>query len=252
MTTDAARPASPDDLQASITTYWNLRAPSYDAEPGHNAAEGAEMDAWVADLRDLLPPPPAEVLDIGAGTGFISTLLARLGYRVTGLDPSAGMLAQARVRSEGLQPAPVYVEGDGHAPPFPPESFDVVANRHVLWTLRQPEAAFAAWRRVLRPGGRLLAIDSLWFSDERDDPDKRQTVYSEDWKRLYSEAVRAGLPLMNAESLDPVLTTLRTAGFADVQLHRLARVEAYHREHQPEAGGGILPRYAITASKPGG
>lgn len=249
MTNEASRPGG-TTVQESITEYWNLRGPSYDAEPGHNASEGAEMDAWVLDLCGLLPSPPADILDVGAGTGFVSTLLARLGYRVTGLDPSEGMLAKARVRSAGIPPAPVYVEGDGHEPPFPPESFDIVANRHVLWTLRDPEVAFAGWLRVLRPGGRLLAIDSLWFSDTRNDPDQRQTVYSEDWKRLYSDEVRAGLPLMNAESIEPVLATLRAAGFEDVMLHRLERVEAYHREHQPDTGGGAVPRYAITGTKP--
>jgi hypothetical protein len=55
---------------------------------------------------------------------------------------------------------------------------------------------------------------------------------------------------MNVESMDPALTMLRDAGFADVRLHRLERVEAYHREHQPTTGGGTVPRYAIVANKP--
>jgi ubiquinone/menaquinone biosynthesis C-methylase UbiE len=169
MTADTSSSPSADDLQASITSYWNLRSPSYDVEPGHNASEGLEMDAWVADVGSLLPPPPLEILDVGAGTGFVSTLLARLGYRVTGLDPSQGMLSAARARGAGLASPPAYIEGDGHAPPFPPESFDAVTNRHVLWTLRNPRTAFAAWLRVLRPGGRLLAIDSLWFANSSDD-----------------------------------------------------------------------------------
>ncbi|MGD9892734.1 MAG: class I SAM-dependent methyltransferase [Dehalococcoidia bacterium] len=250
MTTDISPTPAGDGLQASITTYWNLRSDSYDAEPGHNASEGAEMDAWLSDLGGLLPPPPREVLDVGAGTGFVSTLLARLGYRVTGLDPSAGMLAAARARGAGLVSPPTYVEGDGHAPPFPPASFDVITNRHVLWTLRDPRTAFTAWGWVLRPGGRLLAIDSLWFLDRTNDAGTRDTPYSEAWARHYSEATRAGLPLMNAESMDPALTMLRETGFADVHLRRLERVEAYHREHRPATGGGSVPRYAIVATRP--
>lgn len=249
MTAEISPSHQGDDLQSTITSYWNLRSDSYDAEPGHNASEGAEMDAWVADLGGLLPPSPRAVLDVGAGTGFISTLLARLGYQVTGLDPSEGMLAAARARGAGLAAPPTYVEGDGHAPPFPPASFDVVTNRHVLWTLRDPRTAFTAWRRVLRPGGRLLAIDSLWFLDRTNDSDTRDAPWSEAWARHYSDATRAGLPLMNAESMEPALAMLREAGFIDVHLRRLERVEAYHREQQPAAGGGTVPRYAIVATK---
>jgi SAM-dependent methyltransferase len=250
MTADVQPSPAGDSLQSSITTYWNLRSVSYDAEPGHSASEGAELDAWMADLREFLPPAPREVLDIGAGTGFVSTLLARLGYQVTGLDPSEGMLAAAWARGAGLASPPTYVEGDGHAPPFPSASFDVVTNRHVLWTLRDPQTAFAAWRRVLRPGGRLLAIDSLWFLDRTNDSDTRDAPWSEAWARHYSDAVCAGLPLMNAESMDPALAMLREADFVDVHLRRLERVETYHREHQQSTGGGTVPRYAIVATNP--
>lgn len=50
-------------------------------------------------LLDHLPQPPAAVLDVGGGAGNQSFLLARLGYEVTVLDPSAAMLAKAEQRS---------------------------------------------------------------------------------------------------------------------------------------------------------
>jgi protein-L-isoaspartate O-methyltransferase len=50
------------------------------------------MDA----LRPLLPPPPADILDVGTGTGFLALLLAELGHRVSGIDLSEGMLVRVR------------------------------------------------------------------------------------------------------------------------------------------------------------
>jgi ubiquinone/menaquinone biosynthesis C-methylase UbiE len=39
-------------------------------------------------------------------------------------------------------------------------SFDLAMSRHLLWTLAHPEAAIDEWMRVLRPGGRLVIVDS--------------------------------------------------------------------------------------------
>ena len=52
-----------------------------------------------------------------------------------------------------------FEEADAEALPFAPASFDLVVSRHLLWTLPHPEAAIDEWRRVLRPGGRLVVVD---------------------------------------------------------------------------------------------
>jgi protein-L-isoaspartate O-methyltransferase len=56
-------------------------------------------EAWVPAIERLLPPPPADVLDIGTGTGFVAFIASSLGHRVTGLDLSAAMLAEARMEA---------------------------------------------------------------------------------------------------------------------------------------------------------
>jgi ubiquinone/menaquinone biosynthesis C-methylase UbiE len=53
-------------------------------------------------LVEHLPPPPATVLDVGGGAGHQSFPLARMGYRVTLLDPSPAMLDKARHRLSRL------------------------------------------------------------------------------------------------------------------------------------------------------
>ena len=90
--------------RASVVAFWDLRSPTYDDSPGHATHSAAEHRAWLAALGALLPPAPADVLDVGAGTGFLALLLAELGHRVTGVDLASGMLAAARSKAARLPP----------------------------------------------------------------------------------------------------------------------------------------------------
>lgn len=45
-----------------------------------------------------------------------------------------------------------------------PSIWDALVTRHLVWTLTDPEAAFAEWFQVLKPGGKLLVIDSDWIN----------------------------------------------------------------------------------------
>jgi arsenite methyltransferase len=61
-------------------------------------------------------------------------------------------------------PAPQYAEGDALAMPFPDASFDAAASTQVYEYVEDMAAALAEARRVLRPGGRLLVLDTDWDS----------------------------------------------------------------------------------------
>ena len=52
--------------------------------------------------------------------------------------------------------------GDADELPFENNVFDAVINRHVFWTMSDPEKAAAEWARVLKPGGKLVIIDGDW------------------------------------------------------------------------------------------
>ena len=111
---------------------------------------------------------------MGAGTGFLALLLAELGHRVTGVDLAPGMLALARAKAARLPAGavrPVFAPGDAVDPPLPAGSVDAVISRHLLWTLTEPQRAFANWRRLLRPGGRVVAIDGLWHGGRQQAPE---------------------------------------------------------------------------------
>ena len=42
-------------------------------------------------------------------------------------------------------------------------SFDVIVNRNVTWTLENPKDAYKEWMRVLKPGGSLIIFDACWY-----------------------------------------------------------------------------------------
>ena len=92
------------DISRQIRKIWDEDAASYDRSPAHSPQRPHEIAAWRAALCHLLPAPPATVLDIGAGTGFVSLMLADLGFQVTALDFSADMLTVlgAKARQLGL------------------------------------------------------------------------------------------------------------------------------------------------------
>jgi SAM-dependent methyltransferase len=142
-----------------IRDFWDEDADSYDNSPSHHPRRPQELAAWGGTLRRLLPDPPARVLDAGAGTGFLSLLLAGQGYQVTALDVSARMLETLRAKAARLGLTVRTVNSDAASPPA--DDFDAVVERHLIWTLPDPAGALAAWRAVA-PEGRLALIEGTW------------------------------------------------------------------------------------------
>jgi len=113
-------------------------------------------------LRRLLPAPPARLLDVGGGPGTYAAPLARRGYRVQLVDPVRLHVAQARQAASG-DPAAAFtaVIADARELPAPDGSQDAVMLfgplYHLTGAADRRQALREAWR-VLRPGGRLLAV----------------------------------------------------------------------------------------------
>lgn len=101
------------------------------------------------------------VLEIGAGTGFITEILASTGYRVVATDLSAAMLQRAadNLRKAGMLNRVRLLQRDAENLELESECFDGVISRWVLWTLPRPRQALAEMVSRLRPGGRLVLID---------------------------------------------------------------------------------------------
>lgn len=96
-------------------------------------------------------PPGGRVLDVAAGTGSISRLLAACGHRVVALDQSWEMLTHHR----GGQ----AVEGQAEHLPFPDGAFDAVTFGYLLRYVDDPEECLRELARVVRPSGVLGMVE---------------------------------------------------------------------------------------------
>ncbi|MFF1281251.1 class I SAM-dependent methyltransferase [Streptomyces sp. NPDC058299] len=147
-------------VTAAPEVDWDARADAFDDEPDHGLRDPGVRAAWAARLRTWLPGHPAEVLDLGCGTGSLSLLAAEQGHRVTGVDRSPAMAGRARAKLAGRDAE--ILCGDAASPPVGDRRFDVVLVRHVLFTLPDPARVLRHWRGLLRPAGRFVLTEGVW------------------------------------------------------------------------------------------
>jgi arsenite methyltransferase len=126
-----------------------------------------DVVAQRAEVLALLAPRPGErVLDVGSGPGY---LVASIGDAVGatgavhGLDPSEAMNGLARDRTAD-RPQVSVDTGDAVALPYPDAAFDAAVSTQVYEYVADIAGALAELRRVLRPGGRALVLDTDWDS----------------------------------------------------------------------------------------
>lgn len=146
--------------------YWNSEALSFDNQPDHGLHDPTVLAVWTRLLRTSLKPNKAAILDIGCGTGSLSVVLANLGHEVTGIDLSPEMIMLAESKAITFHHAIQFCVMDAAYPQFPPQHFDAIVCRHLLWTLPQIDKVLRRWIRLLGPGGRLLLIEGFWYTGE--------------------------------------------------------------------------------------
>jgi ubiquinone/menaquinone biosynthesis C-methylase UbiE len=124
--------ATIDSMSDSVHLYWEAQAATFDDEPDHGLLHPKIRDGWRRLLLEHLLPAPADVIDLGCGTGTLSVLLAESGYRVRGLDFAAAMISAATMKAAMASVQVTFQRGDAARPPYQPASCDVVLCRH-LW-----------------------------------------------------------------------------------------------------------------------
>ena len=101
--------------------------------------------------------PGMQVVDVGMGTGLVASEILRITAepeRLVGVDPSPGMMAQAR-----LPVAVRCLEGWAEKLPLPDASADFLVMGYALRHIADLAAAFAEFHRVLKPGGTVLVLE---------------------------------------------------------------------------------------------
>jgi demethylmenaquinone methyltransferase/2-methoxy-6-polyprenyl-1,4-benzoquinol methylase len=163
------------------------------------------------------------VLDCACGTGDLTRLFARSPAAfVVGADFTPQMLDIARTKTR--EPDVEYHEADAMALPFEDASFDVVSIAFGIRNVAEPARALAEFRRVLRPGGRLVILE---FSQPRNPlirwgnrlycntiMPRTATLLSGDTSGAYYYLPRSVETFMEREDMARAMTD---AGFTDIR-----------------------------------
>jgi ubiquinone/menaquinone biosynthesis C-methylase UbiE len=170
-----------------------------------------------------------DALEVATGTGaqLVELALRNPTGRTVGVELAGGMLAQTRKRlaASGIEARVEVLEASALELPLEDESFDLVVNGYMLDLMPRADIprALAEFKRVLRPGGRVV-LSNMTKGERR-----RHRV----WDALYARGINLTANCRGVLAA-PVLEEL---GFADVR-----------REYMAQAG---FPTEVVTARRPG-
>ncbi len=251
-----------EDLVEEIRDYWSRRSESFDLAFGHRVAPGAEAEAWAEPMRAHLGAAPLRLLELACGTGEITRLVHDLGHEVTALDFSEAMLAKARAKHAG-KPRLRFLLADAARTLEPEAAYDAILCRHLVWTLTEPEAAFAEWLRILRPGGRLLIYDGDWAKP------KPSGIWASRllalWEKFSPDphydgamgerhaAIMRRLPFGEGLTYARLAPLLEAAGFTELREHShepIARAQRRTQGLRNNLRTRVYRRFILTARKP--
>jgi Methylase involved in ubiquinone/menaquinone biosynthesis len=231
------------EIRKKIAASWDKWAVEYDTQYAHGLKSNEETEQWKLALKKLTGTSVQKVLDVGTGTGFLALLLAEIGHQVKGIDISLGMMAEAssKAKAKGLEIQFAY--GDAENLEESDNTYDIVVNRHLLWTMQHPQRAVNEWVRVLKPGGRLIIIDGDWFY--------KNPVYSlkifvgkllvsvtelkNPWKNKsdYDEKLKDKLPMVKDENARKLVELVKKCGLTNIKTSGLEEVEKAEKKAMP-------------------
>jgi SAM-dependent methyltransferase len=183
-----------------VAKYNQTEAKSYDTFVGTLSDD--DEKAYLADIQEACPLASSQfVLDVGAGSGALTKVLARLeGMTLTALEPSPSMRELLQAKPE-LANATIVGSGCDNKTDkalFSEASFDLVVSRQVVNSLFDPLVAFQNWLYWLKPGGSVVIIDGIYGRDG--------------WTGIWQEEVDV-TPLSACQSIATIPYLLEFIGF---------------------------------------
>ncbi len=150
------RYANTEQKPAFVNGLFDAGAAHYDSVVDWGfLRSGSSYRRWTLQRHDNPPGPP--LLDVACGTGLVAAEAAKIlgsADTITCLDPSEGMLAEAKKKLNAK-----FVVGRAESLPFPDNSFDFLTMGYALRHVTSLEQTFREYRRVLKPGGKLLILE---------------------------------------------------------------------------------------------
>lgn len=172
------------NIKESIKERWENSAEGYDQYIQNDLNTFKEIQ-WTNLILSENNKEKLKILDIGTGPGFFPRILSREGHNVVGIDCSNEMINLAKKNSN--YDCEFYVM-DSHILEFQDNYFDLIVSRNVTWTLYNPQKAYKEWKRVLKPGGKLIIFDANWYLSFFDDDVKEKVEKSiKDYREKYGE-----------------------------------------------------------------
>ncbi|WP_137151490.1 class I SAM-dependent methyltransferase [Devosia sp. FKR38] len=253
-------------IRDEIREFWSERAATFDQSVGHEVFSEDERRGWHRLIRKHLGEGNGRpLLDMACGTAVISHLMHDMGFKVTGLDWSEAMLAQARAKAQARGTDIAFIMRDAERTGEPDGKYAAITNRHLVWTLVDVPAAFAEWHRLLQPGGRLLIVDGNmgkpnWVAQLHGQVDSLlgrppAKGHMDPAMQARHKRIREQVYFRDGMPAEAVVALLEAAGFVEIEVDRRlwdihwaqARKSSFWRGAERLASD----RFAICARKPG-
>ena len=195
-----------------------------------------ELGSPLGDVRGK------DVVELGCGTAYFSAILAKLGARPTGVDPTPAQLATARRMQKETGITFPLIEAPGERVPLPDASFDLALSEYGASLWAEPKLWLREAARLLRPGGRLVFMTNsplavLCSPDTGDVVDRLMRPQKGMYRYEWPGEVGVEFHLPHGDWID----LLRASGF---EIERLIEVYARDDSKRHDFYGWVTPEWA--------
>lgn len=227
--------ATLDKKPEQIASMFDHVASRYDLT--NTLLTGGMSSIWLRALRNAAAPSPGDyILDLAAGTGASSAVLAATGARVLAADLSEGMIEIGRQRHPDID----FVQANALDLPFEDNTFDTVTISYGLRNIPDPDLALREMLRVTKPGGHLVVMEfstpvNPWFR-------KLYTLHQD-----YVMPALSGLFSSDTEAYDYLVESIRAWPDQETLGRRIATTGWDNVEYRNLTGGIVALHRASKA-----